>query len=77
MPSVPGGVPAADPLTAPAAAPSSLAPPTPTRRPDPGYRPGGTSTYRPSRTLLAGDSGAEPAAIQPVSFEMPMAEQRP
>ena len=66
----------ADPLAAPAvgptAAPSSLAPPTPTRRADPGYRPGGTSSYRPSRTILAGDDGAEPAAIQPVSFEMPM-----
>lgn len=66
----------ADPLAAPAvgptAAPSSLAPPTPTRRADPGYRPGGTSSYRPSRTILAGDDGAEPTAIQPVSFEMPM-----
>ena len=66
----------ADPLAAPAvgptAAPSSLAPPTPTRRADPGYRPGGTSSYRPSRTILAADDGAEPAAIQPVSFEMPM-----
>lgn len=68
----------ADPLTAPAvgptAAPSSLAPPTPTRRPDPGYRPGGTSSYRPSRTILAGDAPREPAAIQPVSFEMPANE---
>jgi hypothetical protein len=46
------------------------------RRPDPVYRPGGTSSYRPSRTILAGDDGAEPGAIQPVSFEMPM-NQRP
>jgi|APCry1669188879_1035177.scaffolds.fasta_scaffold04321_3 hypothetical protein len=69
---------AADPLAAPAvgptAAPSSLAPPTPTRRPDPGYRPGGTSSYRPSRTILAGDTPREPGAIQPVSFEMPANE---
>jgi len=71
--STPGSI---EPLTAPAvgptAAPSSLAPPTPTRRADPGYRPGGTSSYRPSRTILAGDAGAEPGAIQPVSFEMPV-----
>lgn len=75
-PATPAALPGnADPLSAPAAAPSSLAPPTPTRRPDPGYRPGGTSTYRPSRTLLAGEAGAEQGAIQPVSFEMPATER--
>ncbi len=65
----PAMAPAAMPAIGPAATPSSLAPPTPTRRPDPGYRPGGTSTYRPSRTILAGD---EPeGSIQPVSYEAP------
>ena len=59
------------PAVGPAAAPSSLAPPTPTRRADPGYRPGGTSSYRPNRTILAGDTAEEPGTIQPVSFEMP------
>ena len=77
-PATPATMPASvDPLSAPAvgpaAAPSSLAPPTPTRRADPGYRPGGTSSYRPSRTILAGDTADEPGAIQPVSFEMPAA----
>ena len=62
-------MPAAMPAIGPTATPSSLAPPTPTRRPDPGYRPGGTSTYRPSRTILAGETGSEPGGIQPVSFE--------
>jgi hypothetical protein len=80
-PAAPATLPGAvDPLAAPAvgptAAPSSLAPPTPTRRPDPGYRPGGTSSYRPSRTILAGDSPREPGTIQPVSFEMPANEGR-
>lgn len=65
----PPAAPAAMPAIGPTATPSSLAPPTPTRRPDPGYRPGGTSSYRPSRTILAGDTGGEPGGIQPVSFE--------
>jgi hypothetical protein len=78
-PAAPATLPASiDPLAAPAAgptaAPSSLAPPTPTRRADPGYRPGGTSSYRPSRTILAGDATAEPAVVQPVSFEMPVTQ---
>lgn len=69
---LPGAVdPLATPAVGPTAAPSSLAPPTPTRRPDPGYRPGGTSSYRPSRTILAGDSPREPGAIQAVSYETP------
>ena len=65
----PPAAPAAMPAIGPTATPSSLAPPTPTRRPDPGYRPGGTSSYRPSRTILAGETGSEPGGIQPVSFE--------
>jgi hypothetical protein len=48
-----------------AALPGSIAPPT--RRPDPGYRPGGTSSYRPAKTLLAGED--EDSGVQPVSFE--------
>jgi hypothetical protein len=68
-PAAPAVMPAAMPAIGPTATPSSLAPPTPTRRPDPGYRPGGTSTYRPSRTILAGETGSEPGGIQPVSFE--------
>jgi hypothetical protein len=72
--------------TAPPAttAPTTLPPPAaggaqlpggmtpPQRRPDPGYRPGGTSSYRPSRTILASDE--PPAAgVTPASFEAPAA----
>jgi hypothetical protein len=45
--------------------PGSITPPT--RRPDPGYRPGGTSSYRPAKTLLAGEEADE--GVQPASFE--------
>jgi hypothetical protein len=45
------------------------APSTPTRRPDPGYRPGGTSSYRPSRTILADDAPADSSPVRQVSFE--------
>jgi len=69
------------PPTAPAAVPPPATPapsadsslpgaiPPPTRRPDPGYRPGGTSSYRPTRSLLPGEDGMNP--VQPVSFEAP------
>ena len=43
-----------------------------TRRPDPGYRPGGTSSYRPNRAILADDDAAG-GPIQPVAFELPAA----
>jgi len=46
------------------ALPGTLAPPT--RRPDPGYRPGGTSSYRPARQLLDGQEAA--GGVQPVGF---------
>jgi hypothetical protein len=67
----PPAVPAVMPSAVPAA-PSSLAPPTPTRRPDPGYRPGGTSSYRPSRTILAGEAGDAPSPVQPASYQEAM-----
>lgn len=53
----------------PATLPPTSAPSVPTRRPDPGYRPGGTSSYRPSRTILAGGEDAGDAAVQPASFQ--------
>ncbi len=46
--------------------------PPPTRRPDPGYRPGGTSSYRPTRALLAGDDEVSP--VRPASFNAVPAE---
>ncbi len=68
---LPGGVPAI-----PASAPATPSAP-PTRRPDPGYRPGGTSSYRPSRTILVDD---EPAAAGPAvrtaTYEVPDTTQR-
>lgn len=49
--------------------------PPPSRRPDPGYRPGGTSSYRPTRSLLAGEDEMSP--VQPVSFDAPPQQQTP
>jgi hypothetical protein len=50
----------------PAAPPSAIPAATPpARRPDPGYRPGGTSSYRPGADILNDRS------VQPVSFGMP------
>ena len=65
-------------VTPPAAVPPSAAPGAvlpgaitpPTRRADPGYRPGGTSSYRPSKTILAGEEPAAPGVL-PASFEAP------
>jgi hypothetical protein len=57
----------------PAAVPAPAAPGGPVRRrADPDYRPGGTSSYRPSRAILAGDPPpAEPGAVRTVGFETP------
>jgi len=43
--------------------------PPPTRRPDPGYRPGGTSSYRPARQLLDGQEAG--GGVRPVNFNEP------
>ena len=61
----PAGVPAAPGLLQPSA--------QPVRRPDPGYRPGGTSSYRPSRAILADDSAPVPGDVRTASFEEPAA----
>lgn len=66
QPSVP---PAA--LVPPAADPASSlpsTPPPPRRRPDPGYRPGGTSSYRPNRAILVGEPVNDPA-VRTAGFE--------
>lgn len=62
----PAGATASPPGAPAAALPGSVAPPR--RRPDPGYRPGGTSSYRPSRSILAEDETAT-GGVMPVSFE--------
>lgn len=72
--------PAAAPLGAPPAVSPAAAPATPgllqpsaqpVRRPDPGYRPGGTSSYRPSRTILADESAPATSTVRTASFEEP------
>ena len=58
----------------PAVVPPPAAPGGPVRRPDPGYRPGGTSSYRPSRAILADDSpAADAGGVRTVGFEAPAA----
>jgi hypothetical protein len=61
----------------PAGFPASVPPPAsapPARRPDPGYRPGGTSSYRPNRAILAADPlESEPGDVRTVGFEAPAA----
>lgn len=52
--------------------PSPSAPvPVPSRRPDPMYRPGGTSNYRPNRDILVGGNPGSDAAVRQVNFEAP------
>jgi hypothetical protein len=55
---------------APPAPPASLPTTPPTRRPDPGYRPGGTSSYRPAKTILVGEPDRA-AAVRTAAFESP------
>jgi hypothetical protein len=76
---------AAPAAAAPLGAPPSVSPPAstatpgllqpsaqPVRRPDPVYRPGGTSSYRPSRTILADESApTASAAVRTASYEEP------
>lgn len=70
------GPPANVPPTTPQATPGLLQPSTqPVRRPDPGYRPGGTSSYRPSRTILADDSMPS-TAVRTASYEEPAGTTR-
>lgn len=54
----------------PAPAGSSLPATPPRRRPDPGYRPGGTSSYQPSSSILVGGPSADPA-VRAASFDTP------
>jgi hypothetical protein len=73
-PAGPAGLPAA----APGLLQPSMQPPAqPVRRPDPFYRPGGTTSYRPSRALLADDStpASAPAtsAVRTAAYDEPLA----
>lgn len=56
----------------PGAPPPPATPATaPPRRPDPGYRPAGTSSYRPTRAILVDSAPAAPSAVRTASFETP------
>lgn len=69
---------AAPPAPAPAVpAPASLTPPSPdgltsppVRRPDPVFRPGGTSSYRPAEQIFADDPAVAPSPVRTASFEV-------
>ena len=65
----------AAPFTTPPTSPGLLQPSAPpVRRPDPIYRPGGTSSYRPSRVILADDASPAAASIRTASYEEPLGE---
>lgn len=74
-PSVPASVPTSGfppPPAAglPSAAPASMPPP---RRPDPVYRPGGTSSYRPNRAILTAEPPeAQAGDVRTVGFDAPV-----
>lgn len=72
-----GAAPAAGPAGVPPgspAAPGLLQPSMqPVRRPDPVYRPGGTSSYRPSRAILADDSAPASSAVRTAAYDEPAA----
>jgi len=62
----PPAVPSSTPAT-----PASMPAAPPTRRPDPGYRPGSTSSYRPSQAIIADDPRSAPAGVRTASYEEP------
>lgn len=55
-------------LRAPTGSAGSSMPPA--RRPDPGYRPGGTSTYRPSQAIVG--EPADEGTVRQASFHSPL-----
>ena len=64
--------PAGAPVAQPGLLPQSPSQP-PVRRPDPGYRPFKTGSYRPSGAILADDAPPAPAAVRTASYEEPAA----
>ncbi|MFM9198018.1 MAG: hypothetical protein ACKOWG_20215 [Planctomycetia bacterium] len=76
-PAGPAGLPAATPAAPGLLQPSMQPPAQPVRRPDPFYRPGGTTSYRPSRSLLADEStpASAPAAsaVRTAAYDEPLA----
>lgn len=80
----PSAPPAASPVMQPVSPPAQVSPPTqgaiqsspPARRPDPGYRPGGTSSYRPARSILADEQPSPASAVRTAAYEVPATKQR-
>ena len=66
-PAAGGDVPAV-PGTLPPAQPDGLTSP-PVRRPDPVFRPGGTSSYRPAEQIFAEEAPTPPSSVRTASFE--------
>lgn len=56
------------PATLPPGTPDGLTSP-PVRRPDPVFRPGGTSSYRPAEQIFADDAPVAPSSVRTASFE--------
>ncbi len=56
------------PATLPPGTPDGLTSP-PVRRPDPVFRPGGTSSYRPAEQIFADDAPVAPSNVRTASFE--------
>ena len=55
---------------------SGNSPGVPTRRIDPVYRPGGTSSYKPTRSLLVDESSQPlPSGVRTATFETPLRPQ--
>ena len=64
----PAPFPTAPPAALPAANPDGLTSP-PVRRPDPVFRPGGTSSYRPAEQIFVDEQPVAPSAVRTASFE--------
>ena len=64
----PAPFPTAPPATLPATNPDGLTSP-PVRRPDPVFRPGGTSSYRPAEQIFVDEQPVAPSAVRTASFE--------
>ena len=64
----PAPVPTAPPAALPPANPDGLTSP-PVRRPDPVFRPGGTSSYRPAEQIFVDEQPVAPSAVRTASFE--------
>ncbi len=64
----PAPFPTNPPAALPAANPDGLTSP-PVRRPDPVFRPGGTSSYRPAEQIFVDEQPVSPSAVRTASFE--------